>query len=60
MSTSTLPRFIPRNIARVINFGALAPGNKTAPMSRSHPGISSIKFASLEYSVFVFFIARSR
>ena len=60
ISTSTLPRFILRNIARVISFGAFAPGNSTAPISRSQSGINSIKFASLEYSVCKLSIARSR
>ncbi len=48
MSTKTLPGRIFFNIARVISFGAFAPGTSTAPISRSVVGINSAKFASFE------------
>ena len=35
--------FIFRNIARVISFGAFAPGNSTAPISKSQSGINSMQ-----------------
>ena len=45
---ATKPPRILRNISRPMSLGALAPGTRTAPMSKSTAGRSSIKCASLE------------
>ena len=47
-STITLPGFILRSIARVMSFGAFAPGNNTAPISKSQSAINPSRFDSLE------------